>query len=89
MPVWSESGTEVAEFNMLFCLHPHPNIRHAATAMTGVDCSVASTIWAFLCSRHAAKKRHVDRTVSRCPQFCERGGKLRSVDGMKNGFRKK
>jgi hypothetical protein len=47
---------------------PPKKIRHAATAMTGVGWSVASTIWAFLCSRHAAKKRHVDRTASRCPQ---------------------
>jgi hypothetical protein len=37
--------------------HPPAKIRHAATAMTGMGCSVAPTIWAFLCSRHAIKKR--------------------------------
>ena len=48
--------------------HPPAKIRHTATAMTGMGCSVASTIWAFLCSRHATKKRHADQIVSRCPQ---------------------
>ena len=44
------------------------NIRHAATALTGMGCSVAATIGTFLCFRHADKKRHIDRTVSRHPQ---------------------
>ena len=47
---------------------PPPKIRHAATGMTGVGCSVAATIGAFLCFRHADKKRHIDLTVSRDPQ---------------------
>ena len=47
---------------------PPQNIRHAATALTGMGCSVAATIGTFLCFRHADKKRHIDRTVSRDPQ---------------------
>ena len=47
---------------------PPPQIRHAATALTGMGCSVAATIGAFLCFRHADKKRHIDLTVSRHPQ---------------------
>jgi hypothetical protein len=44
------------------------NIRHAATALTGMGCSVAASFGAFLCIRHADKKRHIDRTVPHHPQ---------------------
>ena len=39
------------------------NIRHAATALTGMGYSVAASFGTFLCIRHADKKRHIDRTV--------------------------
>ena len=44
------------------------NIRHAATALTGMGCSVAVSFGAILCIRHADKKRHIDRTVPHHPQ---------------------
>ena len=44
------------------------NIRHAATALTGMACSVAATIGAFFVSATPTKRRHIDRTVSHHPQ---------------------
>jgi hypothetical protein len=44
------------------------NIRHAATALTGMGCNVAATIGTFFVSATPTKKRHIDLTVSRHPQ---------------------